>query len=128
MRTASIGLKLRLVAVSSLISLVAGGSLASAANDWSLEKQESGIDVYTRPVEGSGIKEFKAEGVVDAGVEKVLAVLRDSDRFHEWFPNCPESKLLEREGGASHTEEPSLNDDESHQREHPEPGRVLDAL
>jgi hypothetical protein len=70
--------------------------------DWSLERQADGIDVFTRPVEGSSIKAFKGEGIVEADVETVLAVLRDSDHFHDWFPNCPESKLLERQGAISY--------------------------
>jgi hypothetical protein len=77
-------------------------SSASRAEDWSLEKQEDGITVYTRSVAGSDIKEFKGNGIVEADLESVLAVLRDSDRYQDWFPECPESKLLSREGNVSH--------------------------
>ena len=68
------------------------------ASDWTLAKQENGIDVYTRPVEGSGIKEFKGTAEFDSTVDSVLKVLRDSERFKTWFPNTPSSKLLAVDG------------------------------
>ena len=34
--------------------------------------------------------------------EAIVALLRDSDRFKDWFPNTPESKLLDRAGSVSH--------------------------
>ena len=75
---------------------------AEANEGWSLELQQDGIDVYTRPVEGSGIKEFKGVAVVDASIDGILSLLRDSSRFKTWFPNTAESKLLGREGDYSY--------------------------
>lgn len=69
---------------------------------WRLEKQVDGIEVYTREVAGSGIRAFKGEAIVEADPESVLAVLRDSDRYQDWFPNVPESRLLRREGNVSY--------------------------
>jgi hypothetical protein len=80
--------------------LLSGG--ASALEEWSLDKQGNGIEVYTRPVAGSGIKEFKGTAEVDADVEAIMGVLRDSAGFKNWFPNTTESKLLAREGNVSH--------------------------
>lgn len=71
---------------------------AVLAEEWSLAKQENGIEVYTRPVEGSGIQEFKAVAEVDSSVDGILNLLRDSNRFHTWFPNTPSSKLLGANG------------------------------
>ena len=67
-----------------------------------LDKQKDGIEIYTRPVAGSGIKEFKGVADVDASIAGIVAVLRDSDRFMTWFPNTPESRLLSREGMTSY--------------------------
>ena len=77
-------------------------SASSATEDWKLDKQENGIDVYTRPVPDSGIKEFRGIANVDVSVDAIVALLRDSDRFKTWFPNTPESKLIEREGDVSY--------------------------
>ena len=43
-------------------------SASSAEAPWSLDKEADGIEVFTRPVVGSGIKEFKGVTVFDAGV------------------------------------------------------------
>ena len=82
------------------LCLVASAT-ASTAADWNLDRNRDGIEVFTRPVENSGIKEFKGIAYFDATVDQIVAVLRDSDRFKTWFPNCPESKLLFREGDVS---------------------------
>lgn len=82
-------------------SLLFSGS-AAALGDWELDKQENGIDVYTRPVEGSGIKEFKGIAEVAADAESILQILRDSDGFKDWFPNTSDSRLLARDGNVTH--------------------------
>lgn len=68
---------------------------------WSLGLEEDGVVVHTRPVPGSGIEEFEGQTIIAAPAEAILSLIRDSDRFHTWFPNCPESKLLGREGNVS---------------------------
>ena len=85
-----------------LIGAVSAGRAVAETEDWSLDKQKNGIDVYTRPVADSGIKEFKGVAEVAAGVAVILAVLRDSDRFKTWFPNTSESSLLGREDDVSY--------------------------
>jgi len=77
-------------------------AIASTQAEWTLDLQEDGIEVYTRPVEGSGIKEFKGVAEVGVSLEKILELLRDSGRFKTWFPNTPESKLLSRDGDISY--------------------------
>ncbi len=85
-----------------LVVAAALAATASPAADWTLGRQEDGITVHTRPVEGSGIDEFRGVIEIDAPAETLVTLLRDSDRFKEWFPNTPESKLLDRNGNVSH--------------------------
>ncbi len=77
-------------------------TVPALAGDWTLARQENGITVHTRPVADSGIDEFRGVIEIDVSAEQVLALVRDSDRFKEWFPNTPESKLLDRDGAVSH--------------------------
>jgi len=84
----------------SVVLLVAAA--ATAAEEWTLDKQEDGIDVYTRPVPGSGIKEFMATADVESDVEAIMQVLRNSAGFKDWFPNTSESRLLARDGDVSY--------------------------
>ena len=74
---------------------------SAIAAEWDLQREENGITIYTRPVPNSGIREFKGIAEVDHNPQMILALLRDSDRFKTWFPNTPESKLVERNGNVS---------------------------
>lgn len=87
-----------------LCILLFHAAIATAAppEEWSLDKQKDGIDVYTRPVEGSGIKEFKGVAEVEVKLERILELLRDSNQFKSWFPNTRESRLLARDGNVSY--------------------------
>jgi hypothetical protein len=94
--------QISLVFLLAVIQLVAIGGTTAQAADWTLQKQADGIDVYTRPVEGSYIKEFKGEALVGVDAEAIVALLRDADRFKDWFPNTSESRLLKRNGDTSY--------------------------
>ena len=83
--------------------LVASVEVVRAAEaSWSLAREENGIVVYTRPVVGSGIREFRGSAVVAASVDSIRALLRDADHFKDWFPNLSESRLLGREGNVAY--------------------------
>ncbi len=69
---------------------------------WNLVRERDGIVVYTRPVEGSGIREFKGSALVAASAQQIRALLRDADHFKDWFPNTSESRLLARDGDVSY--------------------------
>ena len=84
------------------LALAPSTGVASTESDWTLDKAQDGISVYTRPVAGSGIKEFKGEAEIASPLDAILRVLRDSDGFKNWFPNCPESQLLAREENISY--------------------------
>jgi len=77
---------------------------ASTANasEWELQKQADGIDVHTRSVDDSTIREFKGEGIVAVEIDAIIELLRDSSRFEDWFPDTSESRQLERDGDVSY--------------------------
>lgn len=62
---------------------------------WEHVSNKEGIEVERRSVEGSNLKEFLGRGVIDAPVQRVLAVIRDAGRRAEWMPNCGGSWLVE---------------------------------
>lgn len=91
------------VLVALLMLFVTGVDGARAAEvSWRLDREQDGIVVYTRPVEGSGIREFKGSARVAASVDSIRALLRDADHFKDWFPNTIESRLLDREGNVAY--------------------------
>lgn len=83
------------------VLLLAGVARAQEA-PWRLDREREGITVQTRPVAGSGIREFRGTAEVAASVDAVRALLRDADRFRDWFPDTSESRLLERSGDVSY--------------------------
>jgi len=98
-RDALILLKTLTLVLPLCLSLYAG--VANAA-EWELRKQANGIDVYTRSVAGSEINEFKGEGIVEVEVDQIVALIRDSSRFKDWFPDTSESELLKRDGAVTY--------------------------
>ncbi|MDY6935936.1 MAG: hypothetical protein SVZ03_17170 [Spirochaetota bacterium] len=66
-------------------------SISLAGNDWELAKSKDGINVYTKDVDGSNIKECLAIAYIDAPVEVVAEVLIDIPAYIYWMPKCKDS-------------------------------------
>jgi hypothetical protein len=54
---------------------------------WQVIKQDQGITVERRKIEGSPLVEFKGHGVVDASVMEILAVISDTKNHPKWVAN-----------------------------------------
>ena len=82
----------------------------SADKDWTLRKNEDGIKVYTRPVAGSDLDEFKGTCTINAKPLELANLLKKVEAYPDWLPNCIEAKLIKREGNTqihySQTEAP----------------------
>ena len=93
-----ISLNLALIFV--LTNLVVPTDIPSQLNqtfdEWSLEKEGDGIEVYTRAVEGSDIKEFKAIAFTNKSMSSLERLIEDADNYHTWQVNVTTSKLLKK--------------------------------
>ena len=69
-----------------------------AQEDWELEKDESGIKVYTKPVSTSNFKAFKSTMTIDESVQAFLSVLYDTDGITTWGYKLKDASLLKRSG------------------------------
>ena len=68
--------------------------------DWELKKEADGISVYTRDVEGSNIKEFKATAHIASSQKTALDILIDIPNYPRWIEDVKYSEILnETEGG-----------------------------
>lgn len=65
-------------------------------DDWSLEKDDAGIKVYTRIVDGSDLKEYRAETIVYASVDDITTLLKQPSLSSSWMEGCSSSKLLKQ--------------------------------
>lgn len=66
------------------------------AQDFALAKEQNGVKVFTRKVEGWGIKEYKVTMTVKAPLSKVVSVLKDASARYSWAHNTIEVREVER--------------------------------
>lgn len=70
---------------------------ASAEQDeWTLEKDEAGIKVYTRSLQEWSVRQFRGVVEIEARIESLLALLDDETSCPRWIHNCISSELLEQ--------------------------------
>ena len=61
---------------------------------WTLKKDKNGVQIYTRPIEGSPLKEFKGIVNIRTTAEAAKKLLLDLPSYTEWNHNCIESSIL----------------------------------
>jgi hypothetical protein len=67
---------------------------------WRLSRTEGAITVSVRDRAGTGLRESKATGVLNAAAADLHAVLLDAERFEEFMPYTIEARVVGRvEGG-----------------------------
>ncbi len=84
--------KSRLGALVIAMLLVASASTVAAA-DWTLMRDRDGIQVYSRPAEGSAIREIRAVTRMSATPATVATVLRDVNRRPQWDHTCARAAI-----------------------------------
>jgi len=72
--------------------------VAGAENPWTLSKQENGIAVYVRDIQGSSLQSFKGVMTIPARLTTLVAVLDDTKIYPQLFHNCKSAKLLKKIG------------------------------
>ncbi|MDR3403126.1 MAG: START domain-containing protein [Chthoniobacter sp.] len=69
---------------------------ADGTDGWAVANSGDSVTVYTRPHEGSSIRECKAVGFIDAEPIVVKRVLDDTVEYPKFMPYVVESKTLSR--------------------------------
>ena len=70
-------------------------AVPSFSADWTLENDKDGIKVYTRPIAGSNIKEFKGEAVINANFKKLNAIVDNVPNLENWMADTGTNVLLD---------------------------------
>ncbi len=83
-----------------LFFTVQGLSAGPLEEGWKNAKQGEGISVYTRPIPGTDFKEFMGVTDVDAPMEVLLELFRDTPSFPQWFGFCRDIRLLKDVSGS----------------------------
>jgi hypothetical protein len=75
-----------------IIGLV-GGSTASGQN-WSFVKEKNEVKIYTRPMEGSGLKACKGVADINASALEVYTLVEDLNHTGWWDENLHIAKMF----------------------------------
>jgi len=71
----------------------------SGNSDWKLRKDDAGVEIYTRSIEGSAFQEFKGVITVEnTSLYDALEVILDVKNYTDLYPDCIEAKILYQEG------------------------------
>lgn len=91
-------LRLRLLLCSAF--LLAAGSLAAPAGDgndgWVLGSRSDNLTIYTRPHEGSAVRECRAIGIIEAEPIVVKRVIDDTAEYPKFMPYVIETRIILR--------------------------------
>ena len=78
-----------------LLALACGCALAGD-DPWRLEKDQDGVQMYTRAVEGWSIREIRGVERVEAPLSSVVALLVDTDASHALSDVVVDEKVVQR--------------------------------
>lgn len=77
--------------------LLSSFAYSEAFTPWELEEEEESIQlqIFTREVEGSDLKEFKGEMLVDQKLSTIAALLLDTQAATQWVYQCETFETVE---------------------------------
>lgn len=81
---------------SAWLALAVSASGAAPNADWKEVKQAGGVTIYSRPHQGSHLKEFRAVGEIEAPTDTVHRVIDDVEAYPSFMPYTAEARVLER--------------------------------
>ncbi|MFA0050082.1 hypothetical protein BCT04_10155 [Vibrio breoganii] len=79
--------------IAALVATLSFNSFADTVN-WKEVKNNHGITVYNRSIEGSSFKAFRAEMTVESDLTTLMAVFNDVDVGTTWVENVDEMRLV----------------------------------
>lgn len=67
-------------------------------SEWQLEKEEHDIQlkIFTREIEGSSLREFKGEMLVETQLTTLAALLLDGQAAPQWMHQCEKFEVVEQ--------------------------------
>jgi len=84
----------RLISLFSVIFMIIVPVMAG--DGWELVKEKNNVKVYSRPYKGSKYKELKAIGIADVAFEVGVEIIKDYNRYHEWYGMCEALELVKK--------------------------------
>lgn len=66
------------------------------AENWELDKDKNGIQIYTRRNSVSDFKEYKGIVQIQVNRKKIVEMVLDVADYVNWFPDCEAAELLKK--------------------------------
>lgn len=79
-----------------LLTLHLPAQAAADSNSWTLEVEDNGVTVWTRPHSDSRYKEARGEITIKADAEKIFSVIVSAETCVHWVYGCVESYVIRR--------------------------------
>jgi len=80
-----------------IVFVLCFGYHSMSGQSWELEKEIDGIQIFTRSVSDSDLKELKIEFSLDIGLSPIVSILHDDQNLTEWVYNCKAYETLDKE-------------------------------
>jgi hypothetical protein len=71
-----------------------GSTSTGIPGDWVLSFEKNGIQIFTRAIEDSKLKQIKAVTEIPAPLDRVIQFLKDISNYKNWVSNMTESKII----------------------------------
>lgn len=75
---------------------------AYAQENWELKENKDHIQVFTKDVEDSKIKQYRAITLVNQSIEKVVNTILDAENIKDWNYKTTESYLIKKDTDSIH--------------------------
>jgi hypothetical protein len=81
-----------------LLSSLFSFSATAGTSAWELEEEEKDINlkIFTREVEGSNLREFKGEMLINTQMSTIAALLLDSKSAPKWMHQCVKFEVIDQ--------------------------------
>ncbi len=77
--------------------LILPGS-SPAGDGWKEVINKNGIRVFTRPVQDSGIDEFRAVAIIETEIDVLKEVMKDIPAQPQWYADCSYARVVQETG------------------------------
>ncbi len=72
--------------------------ISAEARGWQQVRDSDGVKIYTKAIPGSPVFGLRADGIIDAPVERVAMVMLNHDRAKEWVDRLVDEHVVKHAG------------------------------
>ncbi len=81
-----------------VLLIIFNSAITYAQDLWKLESDKDGIKVYSKSIDGTAFKSFKAHMSIKGSIHTFVAILQDIENMPEWGYSVKSTELLESTG------------------------------